>query len=89
VFGQLISSTPSMVEIAQPRSRLVPNVPSLSLRSLNTGIGLAAILLQPRLHVHHHRSFPQAPRRSDRERRDPSRNSLLKASGPLTRFTSL
>jgi hypothetical protein len=33
VFGQLISSTPSMVEMAQPRSRLVPNVPSLSLRS--------------------------------------------------------
>src|ERR1700690_3319164 len=40
VFGQLISSTPSMVEIAQPRSRLVPNVPSLSLRSLKTGLVL-------------------------------------------------
>src|SRR5262245_62482709 len=40
VFGQLISSTPSMVEIAQPRSRLVPKVPSLSLRSLNTGLVL-------------------------------------------------
>src|SRR6185312_13056856 len=38
VFGQLISSTPSMVEMAQPRSRLVPKVPSLSLRSLNTGL---------------------------------------------------
>jgi hypothetical protein len=34
VFGQLISQTPSMVEIAQPRSRLLPKVPSLSLRSL-------------------------------------------------------
>src|SRR5262249_33190511 len=40
VFGQLISSTPSMVEMAQPRSRLVPNVPSFSLRSLNTGLVL-------------------------------------------------
>ena len=29
-----------MVEIAQPRSRLVPNVPSLSLRSLNSGLVL-------------------------------------------------
>src|SRR5205823_231000 len=38
VFGQLISSTPSMVEIAQPRSRFCPNVPSLSLRSLNSGL---------------------------------------------------
>src|SRR5690349_15691363 len=38
VFGQLISSTPSMLEIAQPRSRLVPKVPSLSLRSLKTGL---------------------------------------------------
>src|SRR5580692_10069699 len=40
VFGQLISSTPSIVEMAQPRSRLVPNVPSLSLRSLKTGLVL-------------------------------------------------
>src|ERR1700733_4548072 len=40
VFGQLISSTPSMVEMAQPRSRLVPKVPSLSLRSLKTGLVL-------------------------------------------------
>ena len=40
VFGQLISRTPSMVEIAQPRSRFVPNVPSLSLRSLKTGLVL-------------------------------------------------
>src|SRR5262249_59444876 len=38
VFGQLISSTPSMVEIAQPRSRFCPKVPSLSLRSLNSGL---------------------------------------------------
>src|ERR1700687_5576090 len=38
VFGQLISRTPSMVEMAQPRSRLVPKVPSLSLRSLKTGL---------------------------------------------------
>src|SRR6476661_5084968 len=38
VFGQLISSTPSIEEIAHPRSRLVPNVPSLSLRSLKTGL---------------------------------------------------
>src|SRR5580704_7855981 len=40
VFGQLISSTPSMVEMAQPRSRLVPKVPSLSLLSLKTGLVL-------------------------------------------------
>src|SRR5580698_3005568 len=40
VFDQLISRTPSMVDIAQPRSRFVPNVPSLSLRSLNTGLVL-------------------------------------------------
>src|SRR3954462_12927608 len=40
VFGQLISSTPSIVEMAQPRSRLVPKVPSFSLRSLNTGLVL-------------------------------------------------
>ena len=38
VLGQSMRSTPSMVEIAQPRSRLVPKVPSLSLRSLNTGL---------------------------------------------------
>src|SRR5215813_5198616 len=38
VLGQLISNTRSMVEMAQPRSRLVPNVPSLSARSLNTGL---------------------------------------------------
>src|SRR4029078_11945204 len=40
VFGQLISSTPSMVEMAQPRSRLVPKVPSLSFLWLNTGLVL-------------------------------------------------
>src|ERR1700689_3965568 len=40
VLGQLISSTPSMVEMGQPRSRLVPKVPSLSLRSLKTGLVL-------------------------------------------------
>src|ERR1700735_5454300 len=38
VFGQLICNTPSIVEIAQPRSRLVPKVPSLSLRLLKTGL---------------------------------------------------
>src|SRR5262245_56996624 len=38
VLGQLISNTRSMVEMAQARSRLVPNVPSLSARSLNTGL---------------------------------------------------
>src|SRR4030081_479462 len=38
VLGQSMRSTPSMVEIAQPRSRLVPKVPSLSFRSLNTGL---------------------------------------------------
>src|ERR1700682_6627302 len=39
-FGQLISSTPSMVERGQPRSRLVPKVPSLSFLSLKTGLVL-------------------------------------------------
>src|SRR3954471_14220684 len=43
VLGQLISSTPSMVEMAQPRSRLVPNVPSLSFLSLNTGLVLRRV----------------------------------------------
>src|SRR5687768_2331135 len=43
VLGQLISSTPSMVEMAQPRSRLVPKVPSLSLRSLNSGLVLRRV----------------------------------------------
>ena len=32
-----------MVEMAQPRSRLVPNVPSLSLRSLNSGLVLRRV----------------------------------------------
>ncbi len=52
VFGQLISSTPSMVEMAQPRSRLVPKVPSLSLRSLNTGLVLAPRFLSRSYRIH-------------------------------------
>ena len=38
VLGQSAFSTPSMVEMAQPPLRLVQNVPSLSLRSLNSGL---------------------------------------------------
>src|SRR5215211_3454273 len=38
VLGQSASSTPSMVEIAQPWLRLDENVPSRSLRSLNSGL---------------------------------------------------
>src|SRR6202795_2647542 len=47
VFGQLISSTPSMVEMAQPRSRLVPKVPSLSFLSLKTGLVLRRSIAIP------------------------------------------
>src|SRR5215831_3162152 len=38
VLGQSIFKTPGRVEIAQPRSRLEPKVPSLSLRSLYSGL---------------------------------------------------
>src|ERR1700704_4596510 len=59
VLGQLISRTPSMVEIAQPRSRFVPNVPSLSLRSLKTGLVLlrsaCAVLAEAIAHTFHSR----------------------------------
>ena len=37
VFGQLTFSVPSIVEIAQPPPRFVENVPSFSLRLLNSG----------------------------------------------------
>jgi hypothetical protein len=37
VLGQSALSTPSIVEIAQPPLRLLENVPSLSLRLLNSG----------------------------------------------------
>src|SRR5271170_6035335 len=38
VFGQVISSVPGIVLMAQPPYKLVQNVPSLSLRSLNSGL---------------------------------------------------
>src|SRR5262249_36570915 len=38
VAGQLIRSVPSIVVMAAPESRLVQKVPSLSLRSLNSGL---------------------------------------------------
>lgn len=38
VSGQVASSTPSMLEMAQPPLRLEQKVPSLSLRVLNSGL---------------------------------------------------
>src|SRR3954470_3305608 len=55
VFGQVMSSRPSSSDITQPLSRLVWNVPSLSLRVLSAGLvsfrffclGLMPVLLLP------------------------------------------